>query len=256
MPLADTAHLVLGANGGIGSELCRRIVADGGRVMLAGRSESALSTLAGELGQPARVVDARQVEQVEQLASAALEEFGRLDGIVNCVGSLLLKPAHVTSVDEWQAALETNLTTAFAAVRAAARTMRKPGPAGVSGGSVVLMSSCAARAGLANHEAIAAAKAGVIGLVLSAAASYASAGVRVNAVAPGLVRTGLTEKIWSSETAAAASEALHATGRLGEPADIARAITWLLDPEASWVTGEVISVDGGLAHLHPQPKRG
>ena len=107
------------------------------------------------------------------------------------------------------------------------------------------MSSAAARIGLANHEAIAAAKAGVIGLTKSAAASYAGREIRFNAVAPGLVKTQLTGNIWRRERSAAASRAMHALGRLGEPSEVAALVTWLLDPQNSWITGEVISVSGG-----------
>ena len=89
-----------------------------------------------------------------------------------------------------------------------------------TGGAIILMSTAAARIGLPNHEAIAAAKAGVIGLMQSAAASYASRGIRVNAVAPGLVKTRMTERIWSNEKTAAASCTMHALGRLGEPSDV------------------------------------
>jgi NAD(P)-dependent dehydrogenase (short-subunit alcohol dehydrogenase family) len=124
-----------------------------------------------------------------------------------------------------------------------------------SGGSIVLMTTAAARLGLANHEAIAAAKAGVIGLMQSAAASYASRGIRVNAVAPGLVKTGLTERIWSKETSAEYSRNMHALGRLGEPKDVASLIVWLLDPENDWITGQVFGVDGGLGTLHVAARR-
>ena len=165
-----------------------------------------------------------------------------LDGLANCVGSILLKPAHLTSEEEWDAVVSTNLKSAYAAVRAAARAM-------TAGGSVVLVSSAAGRLGLANHEAIAAAKAGVIGLALSAAATYAPKGIRVNAVAPGLVRTPMTARITGNEAALKASTAMHALGRIGEPEDVASAIAWLLDPVQSWVTGQVIGVDGGLATL-------
>jgi NAD(P)-dependent dehydrogenase (short-subunit alcohol dehydrogenase family) len=174
-----------------------------------------------------------------------VERLGRLDGIANCVGSVLLKPAHLTSESDWSRTLSLNLGTAFAAVRAAGRVMR-------GGGSVVLVSSAAARVGIASHEAIAAAKAGVIGLALSAAASYASRGLRFNVVAPGLVRTPLTERITGNETAARASTAMHALGRLGEPADVASCMAWLLAPEQSWVTGQVIGVDGGLSAVRPR----
>jgi NAD(P)-dependent dehydrogenase (short-subunit alcohol dehydrogenase family) len=87
------------------------------------------------------------------------------------------------------------------------------------------------------------------GLVLSAAATYASRGIRVNAVAPGLVRTPMTERITSSESAMKASVAMHPLGRIGEPGDVAAAIAWLLGPESGWVTGQVIGIDGGLANL-------
>jgi len=119
----------------------------------------------------------------------------------------------------------------------------------MDGGSVVLVSSAAARIGLANHEAIAAAKAGIEGLTRSAAATYASRGLRFNAVAPGLLKTGLTRRLWENESAAAASAAMHPLGRLGEPEDVAGLIAWLLDPVNTWITGQVIGVDGGLADL-------
>jgi 3-oxoacyl-[acyl-carrier protein] reductase len=121
-----------------------------------------------------------------------------------------------------------------------------------AGGSIVLSSSAAARVGLANHEAIAAAKAGVIGLMLSAAASYAPRGIRVNCVAPGLVRTPLTARTTANEASLAASTGMHALGRIGEPEDVAAAIAWLLDPAQGWVTGQVIGVDGGLATVRPR----
>jgi 3-oxoacyl-[acyl-carrier protein] reductase len=240
------AYLVFGATGGIGSALCRRLAAGGARLTLAARDAGRLDRLAGELSAFARPADASDFAAADGCAAAAAEHFGRLDGVVNCAGSLLLKPAHLTTEAEWHATVAANLTSAFAVVRAAARAMTG------AGGSVVLVSSAAARVGLANHEAIAAAKAGVIGLTQSAAATYAARGLRVNCVAPGLVRTPLTARITGSETALRASTAMHALGRVGEPDDVAAAIVWFLHPAQGWVTGQVIGVDGGLATVRPR----
>jgi NAD(P)-dependent dehydrogenase (short-subunit alcohol dehydrogenase family) len=132
-------------------------------------------------------------------------------------------------------------------VRAAGRLLK------TDGGSVVLVSSAAARIGLANHEAIAAAKAGLEGLARSAAATYARQRIRFNVVAPGLVRTPLTQGLVASELAEKASLAMHPLGRLGEPGDVARAIAWLLDPAQSWITAQVLGVDGGLADVKARP---
>ncbi|MEM8864760.1 MAG: SDR family oxidoreductase [Planctomycetota bacterium] len=241
--------VVLGAAGGIGSATARQLVSGGARVLLAGRPSDRLTSLAEELDAPKVELDALNADDVESAFTTAATEFGEVNGVANCVGSLLLKPVHLTTDDEWDSTIATNLRSAFATVKGAAKTMRK------GGGSVVLVSSAAARLGFANHEAIAAAKAGVIGLTLSAATTYAPRGIRVNAVAPGLVKTELTESIWSKEASAKTSEDMHAIGRLGEPEDIASAICWLLDPANSWITGEVISVDGGLSHLHPTVRR-
>ena len=138
--------------------------------------------------------------------------------------------------------LTVNLKSAFATMRGAAKAI--PGA-----GSVVFVSSAAARIGLVNHEAIAAAKAGVQGLALSAAATYAKRGLRFNCVAPGLVDTPLTARIVGSETAAQASLKMHALGRFGKPEDIAAAMAFLLDPAQSWITGQVLGVDGGLGSV-------
>ena len=235
--------LVIGAAGGIGSALVRRLVASGGKVFLAGRDATRLESLAGELGMPWGTVEATDPDAIDGVADRAVAELGGLDGLANCAGSILLKPAHLTSTADWQATIATNLTSAFGCDRAAGRLMKG------EGGSVVLVSSAAARVGLANHEAIAAAKAGIIGLVLSAAATYAKQKVRFNAVAPGLVRTPLSKGLLSSELAEKASVGMHPLGRLGEPDEVAAAIQWFLDPAQGWITGQVLGVDGGLADL-------
>lgn len=236
-------YLVFGATGGIGSCLSRRLAARGARLVLAARDAERLKTLADELRAEAYPVDATQFEETSTCAEAIAQRLGRLDGVANCVGSLLLKPAHTTTETEWMATLATNLTSAFAVLRAAAKAMS------ANGGSIVLVSSAAGRLGLANHEAIAAAKAGVIGLTLSAAATYAPRGIRINCVAPGLVRTPMTARLTANEASLKASTAMHALGRVGEPADVAGAMEWLLGPDSGWVTGQVLGIDGGLASV-------
>lgn len=241
-------YAILGATGGIGVALCRCLVAQGARLMIGARDEARLAALASELGElnaAYLVTDATQSEQVDAFIAHGLTTYGQLDGAANCVGSLLLKPAHITTNDEWDFTIRQNLNSAFYLLRAATKAMK-------AGGSVVLLSSAAARTGLANHEAIAAAKAGVIGLMLSAAASYAARNIRVNCVAPGLVATPLTARITGNEASLKASTAMHALGRVGAPEDIASAIAWLLDPSNSWVTGQVIGVDGGLSSVRPR----
>jgi NAD(P)-dependent dehydrogenase (short-subunit alcohol dehydrogenase family) len=239
-------YVILGATGGIGSALCRRLSRDAAQLVIGARDAAKLNALSNEIDAHPFPLDATDIASVEACIALAIERYGRLDGVANCVGSLLLKPAHLTSEAEWQATLTVNLGSAFATVRAAVRAMTE------TGGSIVLVSSVAARLGLANHEAIAAAKAGVGGLVLSAAASYAARGIRVNAVAPGMVRTPLTARLTQSEAALKASTAMHPLGRIGDPEDVASAIAWLLTPEQSWITGQILSVDGGFSTVQPR----
>ncbi len=247
VPEPSPVVLLLGATGGIGADLARRLAARGARLVLGARDAGRLEVLAAETGGLAVPLDATDAGAVKEAADRAVAEFGRLDGAANLVGSILLKPAHLTSPDEFETTLQQNLYSAFNLVRAAAKAMYG------SGGSIVLMSSAAAGIGMANHEAIAAAKAGVEGLARAAAATYAPRGIRVNAVAPGLVRTPLAARLLASEAAEAASAAMHPLGRVGEPAEVAEAVDWLLDGARSgWVTGQTLRVDGGLATVRPR----
>lgn len=239
---------MFGAAGGIGSALTRALLARQAKVLACARRIDRIEAMDFGPGAEPMVCDVLVPEQVEASLVRAAERSGTVTGVALCVGSILLKPAHLTSDAEWQDVLHLNLTSAFHVVRAAGKLLRHAG-------SVVLCSSAAAGIGMANHDAIAAAKAGVEGLVRSAAATYAGRGLRFHAVAPGLVRTSLSAPITSNPRAAEASLAMHPLGRLGEPEDVAAAIAWLLEPRNSWLSGDVLRVDGGLARLRPTPRR-
>jgi 3-oxoacyl-[acyl-carrier protein] reductase len=239
--------VVVGAAGGIGAALCQRLAARGVYTVLAGRNEASLAALKEALpaGQSeVLTVDARDMAGLSDALRSLVERTGRLDGIVNLAGSILLKPAHLTQPDEFDAVIAQNLRTAFATVRAAVPLMSRE-----RGGAIVLVSSAAARIGFMNHDAIAAAKAGVIGLMLSSAATYASRGIRINAVAPGLVRTPLAQAITGNAAALKVSESMHALGRIAEPDEVASMIDWLLHPTQRFITGQTFGIDGGLGTL-------
>ncbi|HEX2838041.1 MAG TPA: SDR family oxidoreductase [Phycisphaerales bacterium] len=231
--------LIIGACGGIGRVLTQELHASGWSLVLAGRTEEPLRELAHACNARWACLDARGFDAVD----AVFQEHPGITAAVNLAGSILLRPAHLTSEADFEETMALNLRTAFALARAAGRHMKS------TGGSVVLMSSCAAAIGLANHEAIAASKAGVEGLVRSAAATYAPANIRFNAVAPGLVATPLARRITENEPALKASTAMHPLGRIGQPIDVARAIAFLIHPANAWITGQTLGVDGGLATL-------
>jgi len=244
----NPVFVILGATGSVGGELTRRLSASGARLMLGGRDANALINAGETFSSPVHDIDAHVPETIENCIESAYDSYGRIDGIVNCIGSLILKSAHATSYQEWQEIITVNLNSAFAAVRMAGKLMRQ------TGGSVILISSAAAQTGLANHEAIAAAKAGIIGLTFSAAATYACRGIRINAIAPGLIKSNMTRKIWENLSAEEASIAMHPLQRLGEPRDVASLIEWLLQPENNWITGQIIGVDGGLSSIVQKQK--
>jgi NAD(P)-dependent dehydrogenase (short-subunit alcohol dehydrogenase family) len=242
--------LIGGVTGGIGSALARQLVAAGASVAGYGRSVEKLAALQAELPSLFTLtVEATQPADVEAAVAATVAHFGRLDAYVHTVGSILIKPAHQTRPEEWLRVLDLNLNSAFYGLRAALGPMQAQ-----NSGSIVLVSSVAAQAGLPAHEAIAAAKGGIDGLVRAAAASYAPRNIRVNAVAPGLVDTPLAAPLLASEQARTFSEKMHPLGRIGRPEQVASLIAWLLTPDADWVTGQIYSIDGGLAHLRPRPK--
>lgn len=234
-------YLIFGASGGVGSDLAVRLSQRGARLILAGQNLERVTAISTSVNAHPVECDVRHFYRVQETVEFAFGVYGRLDGVAQCAGSILLKPAHLTTEDEWSELVAVNLSGAFATVKFAAKKMM------TAGGSIVLVSSCAAQIGLQNHEAIAATKAGVEGLVRAAAATYSRHKVRVNCVAPGLLDTKMTANITSNEAQYKAAVEMHPLGRIGKASDVSAAIDWLLGEGSSWVTGQCIAVDGGIS---------
>jgi 3-oxoacyl-[acyl-carrier protein] reductase len=240
--------IVFGATGSVGRAVAQSLHQQRKPFWLVGRNATALKSLADQFETGFSVAAADDVPAIEAAFAAAQQAIGTLRGAVNCMGSVLLKPAHLTSDEEWRSTISINLDSSFTILRSAAKAMRG------EGGSIVLIASAAAQLGIANHEAIAAAKGGIIAMARSAAASYANQRIRVNVVSPGLVKSEMTRRLWEVPASADTSIKMHALGRLGEPQDVAEAILWLLSDASSWVTGQTIGVDGGLGSILPRPR--
>lgn len=231
--------VLIGATGGVGEALARRLAARGAPLFLVGRDAARLDTLAGQLRASAAVAD---VLDSASLRAAILGAGASLGGLAYCVGSILLKPlARVTEPDLVET-FRLNAGAAALAVQAAA-----PGLA-AGRGSVVLFSSVAARAGFANHVVIGTAKAAVEGLAVSLAAELAPA-VRVNCIAPSLTRTRIAQSLTGNAAMAEAIAKQHPIPRLGEAEDAAALADFLLSDSAGWISGQIVGVDGGRSTL-------
>lgn len=237
--------LLLGATGGIGKELATKLYENGWSLHLCSRSEQDLAALSEQLGGSAfSVVDLLSTQEIQKVFSEELD----LDGtehlaVIMCVGSILLKPVHLTTDEEWKETMDLNLNSAFFVLREGLRSCK------LRNLQFLFFSSAAAKVGLVNHEAISAAKSGLEGLVRTAAATYAKRGVRVNAIAPGLVDTPLAEKLTRNEKSLEFSKAMHPLGRIGDPKEVAAFAADILNTRNSWLTGQIIGLDGGLSQL-------
>jgi len=224
--------LIIGAAGGIGSKLVQDLM--GTSNLLLGYYNSSLNVPV-----ESEKIDATDFDSVENFIKKGLDKYGTVDAVVCLPGSLILKPAHKCSEEEFYQTIDTNLKTSFSVTRAAGEHLKDS--------SIVLMSTAAASIGLANHELIAAAKSGVEGLARSAAKTYARKNLRFNTVSPGMVETPLTSSITSNEIVRKASEKMHTLQRIGKPKDISNMIKFLINPENNWITGQNFIVDGGLS---------
>ena len=224
--------LIIGAAGGIGSNLVEGLM---------GTSNLLLGYFNSSLNVPveSHQVDATDFKSVHLFVEKGLEKYGSVDAIVCLPGSLILKPAHRCSDEEFENTINTNLKSSFSVVRAAGALLENS--------SIVLMSTAAASVGLSNHELIVSAKAGVEGLARSAAKTYARKNLRFNTISPGMIETPLTSSITSNEIVRKASEKMHALQRIGKPRDISNMIRFLINPENDWITGQNFIVDGGLS---------
>jgi len=238
---------IAGITGSIGSDLAKRLRNAGWTVAGIARDEEKIAKIKDDLGIECAQADATKADEMQAAFDELKESVGPPAAYVHAVGSIILKPGHQTKDEEWRETIDLNLNSAFYALRPAIKAMK-------NGGSIVFISSTAAQVGLPSHEAIAAAKGGVEGLARSAAATYATKGIRVNSVALGLVDSNMSQPIVGSETGRKVSEAMHPLGRIGQPADAASLIAYLVSDDASWVTGQNWAVDGGISKLRQKPK--
>lgn len=246
--LAGKAALVTGGGSGIGLACAKALAADGAAVTIAGRSQERLNQALAELGETATaaVCDVADEDQVRAAVEVAATASGGLDICVAAAGTGGAAPIVVTDKGEWQRILDTNLTGAFLTLKHAAAAMTGAERRG-SGrlGSFVGISSIA---GPLTHRFMAAycvSKAGLEALVKNAADELGPAGVRVNGVRPGLVPTELATFLVDTDDIRNDYLAQMPLGRLGTTEDIAAAVRYLAGPESDWVTGQILSVDGG-----------
>ena len=237
--------LLAGGYGGLGEHLADALVAAGAAVAIAGRSREKAERAAARndgssIGVELDVVDRGSVDSA---VDRIVEELGRLDIVVNCASVLVEQPAAEFSEDEWRRVVDTNLTGAFLLSQAAVRPMVAQG----DGGRIVHFSSTRSIAGgRRGFAAYSASKGGLNTLVKQLATEWARHGVTVNAVAPGFVATEFVEAAASDESFRRMLLARIPAGRFGEPLEIAAAAVFLATPAASFITGQVIFVDGGV----------
>jgi 3-oxoacyl-[acyl-carrier protein] reductase len=238
--------LVTGSSRGIGAAVAKRVAEEGARVAVHSRSGGAAADrvvdVVRDAGSPearAFTADLRDGDAAEQLVRDVVDAFGRVDGLVNNAGIDQRGPSLELSPDEWDAVLATHLTAAFRTMRAAIPVMLERG-----GGSIVNIASRLGQMGIAETAAYSAAKAGLIGLTRSLGREFASRGVRINAVAPGVTITEMTTNLVDSEEGQRRLRDM-ALGRFGRADEVAEAVIFLLSDRASLFVGQTLNPNAG-----------
>ena len=238
--------LITGASGGIGRALAQQLHAQGCRVAAVGRDAGRLDEVPAAL----RIAADTTTPEGAALAVAACQQaLGAAPTLLaHCVGSTLIAPLHRTRLGAYRELMRVNLDSAVFMLQAWIAAL-KGGP-----GAAVMASSVVARVGVANHEAIAAAKGGVEALVRSAAATYAAQGLRVNAVAPGMTETPMTAGMLKLPAMREGASRQYPLGGVQTADQVAEVMAWLLGDGAARLTGQVIAVDGGFTTVRPLVK--
>ncbi|MCI5111122.1 MAG: 3-oxoacyl-ACP reductase FabG [Marivita sp.] len=242
--LTGKTALITGASGGIGGEIARALHAAGATVGLSGTRTEPLEALAAELGDRAHVLPCNlsDPEAVAALPKLAADAMGGVDILVNNAGITRDNLFMRMSDDEWQSVIDVNLTATFKLCKGVLRGMMK-----ARWGRIVNISSVVGATGNPGQGNYAAAKAGMVGMSKSLAYEVASRGITVNAVAPGFIETAMTDKLTDDQKSAILGQI--PSGRMGTPAEIAAAVLYLASPEAAYVTGTTLHVNGGMAML-------
>ena len=241
--LVDKTALITGATGGLGGAIARALHRQGATVAISGRQLDKLEGLAAELG--GRVVvcpcDLARKEEVAKLIDVAVGKLARLDILVNNAGLTRDNLFMVMKDEQWEEVIAVNLTSTFMLMRAAARAMMR---AKTGYGRIINISSISGIMGNPGQGNYAAAKAGMIGMSKSLAREVASRGITVNCIAPGFIKTPMTDALTDKQTTSI-KEAIPAQ-RFGTPEDVASATVYLASLEAAYITGETLNVNGGL----------
>ena len=233
--------LIIGGNSDIAKVLIENLLNQEANITLLVRQESLPTSTSENI--EIVVGDATQEGDLQQAVQAASNK-GPIDGIVHCVGSIVIRPPHAMKKEGFEEVITTNLTSAFLTLSIGGKSMLRNG-----GGRMVFCSSVAGSIGLVNHEAISAAKGGIESMVRSAAATYAQRGLRINAVAPGLTDTKMASKILASDAMRDAAESKIPLRRLNQKQEIAQTIHWLLTAAPDNMTGQVLHLDGGMSNI-------